>query len=334
MSELLHYIQYYCVDYKWGKKLKSNWQQFHSGRAEKLCFWLLIFIFIAATVFHIINTFMLHNISIWVGVTQLTIIPIIILMMMIGCILESKYPRIGLTVMTFGLLSIMVGFTCYICGAVSSTAFPLIDHPLLHIDQLVHFSTVNSMAWVQQHPYIHKALSFSYNIWAPESLCIALFCAAMKDKIILMRYINSILLTTIIGSLIYYFLPSCGPASLLHSPYFPSSETVVYPTYYAIHFHGQLKDQLVALIAFPSFHVINSVLICHVLSKYWITKNYKWRIPITILFLFNILLIASTLMLGHHYIADVIAGFIIAVLSWQIVKKFESKKISLLSQTQ
>mgnify|MGYP003956335593 CR=1 FL=1 len=239
--------------------------------------------------------------------------------MALGCALEDRFQRTGLSIFTIGLLFFMAGVISYGCGAISSTPFPLIDHSLLHFDKLIHFNTLTAITWTHEHQHIHRVLRFAYDMWAFETVGIPILCAVIGDRDLLVRYINAILIANIIGSLIYYFFPSCGPASILHSSYFPHEELIVYPAYVMIHKALPLHDMLVPLIAFPSFHVIHAVIFCCALKKYWPINKPEWRIPLIALFIINCLLIISTFMLGHHYIADVFGGFVVAILAWACV---------------
>lgn len=66
------------------------------------------------------------------------------------------------------------------------------------------------------------------------------------------------------------------------------------------------------MIAFPSFHIINSLLILYAWRHY--------RLILIPLIVIDVFLVFATLALGYHYLADVVAGAVLAYLSVKLAK--------------
>ena len=111
--------------------------------------------------------------------------------------------------------------------------------------------------------------------------------------------------SSIAGSLFYYFFPSSGPAGVFQSSDFLQVQRLTHLKYEQVHSFIPVTTLLGGLIAFPSFHVAWSVLATYA------------ALPRRPLFLalcaLNAVVIASTVLLGWHFLVDVPAGLLLAV---------------------
>ena len=75
-----------------------------------------------------------------------------------------------------------------------------------------------------------------------------------------------------------------------------------------IHQNYPLSFNTLKLVAFPSFHTIWSILILFLI--------YNYRYLFYILLIINCSIILSTVLLGWHYLSDVLASFVVCGLSY------------------
>jgi membrane-associated phospholipid phosphatase len=126
----------------------------------------------------------------------------------------------------------------------------------------------------------------------------------------------------LIAYCIYYFWPTFAPAYVIHHVRFPIEAAQLIER--TIRIREYLPYELypgAGLIAFPSCHVIMGL--SSIFSFFYAYQETKQRalkrIFIVIAvgsFLLNLSLIASTVLLGYHYLVDVIASLVIFLVTW------------------
>ena len=67
--------------------------------------------------------------------------------------------------------------------------------------------------------------------------------------------------------------------------------------------------------AWPSLHIVQSLLALLVVSRWYNTENYRWQIRI--LWFAWLMLTISVMTTKQHFVWDVVTGIIIAVLAWK-----------------
>lgn len=67
--------------------------------------------------------------------------------------------------------------------------------------------------------------------------------------------------------------------------------------------------------AWPSLHIVQSLLAVLVVSRWYNTENYRWQIRI--LWFAWLMLTISVMTTKQHFVWDVVTGIIIAVLAWK-----------------
>jgi membrane-associated phospholipid phosphatase len=182
--------------------------------------------------------------------------------------------------------------------------FPRIDGALARWDGTLGWDTVAVLSWVADRPKLRTFLTLCYNSTELQ-LVLAPFVAALAhDRRRLRVLLSATAYSSIAGSLIYYFFPSSGPAGVFQSPDFLPVQRLTHMKFEQVHHYQPVTTLLGGLIAFPSFHVAWSVLATYA------------ALPRRSLFgtvaVFNVLVIASTVLLGWHYLVDVPAGMLLA----------------------
>lgn len=184
--------------------------------------------------------------------------------------------------------------------------FPRIDHALARWDAALGWDTVAIIRWVAERPSLRSFLNLCYNSTELQLVAAPFFAAYAHDKRRLRVLLYGTVYSSLAGSLFYYFFPSSGPAGVFESPYFFAVQRLTHLKYEQVHAFQPVTTLLGGLIAFPSFHVAWSVLATYAASPF---KNI-----FRCLLVLNTLVIASTVLLGWHYLVDVPAGIALAVI--------------------
>ncbi len=189
-------------------------------------------------------------------------------------------------------------------NAAQFTPFQPIDQAIINMEP---FDLLPIVIWTKQHPVISSTLAFIYSSLNIEMLILPLLLVICLKKEHLYEYFILILMTAIIGFGFYYFYPTTGPASMMHSPYFADCQRATGIKFFEIHHHIPPSTREGGLIAFPSFHVIWAWLMVQVARPfrplYWILLPY------------NALIVVACVMLGWHYFTDVFGSVLVLVMT-------------------
>lgn len=197
-------------------------------------------------------------------------------------------------------------------NAVQLTPFPPIDHYLLEIESALDINMQSILSWMEQHSHLKTVLTFIYDSLAYQMAFIPLVAIASERYSLIRNYYFLMLSTTLLGFSFYYFFPSLAPASIIQSPLFSEAQRATGLKFHQIHDHLIPSTLEGGLIAFPSFHTIWALLCVYLLKD--------WRIPCFILLGINCLLLASCVLLGWHYLIDVVGGVLLLALCFYLMR--------------
>ncbi len=243
----------------------------------------------------------------YIPILWLWLLPVMLALFIVAVLTYNHAPRITFFTRSYALyLFLLLSFAALATGA-QYTPFLAVDRILAKIDYFLGFSTPAVMTWTLQHPSIKILLEYCYDFLDIELFVLPLAAAWFKDKLILDQYFVMASLSFLTAIIIYYFLPTSAPVSVFHHIAFLPQEHFTAIKFYEIHHYLPVTVHDTSLIAFPSMHVVWSLLLIYLVRKHiWLC------LPI---FAINLLIIASTLFLGWHYLTDVIGGFAVAALS-------------------
>ena len=229
--------------------------------------------------------------------------PLIAVLVILAFYIDKQAPRIAFFTQTYGTYFYVFIALATLTNGVQYTPFATIDQPLLSFDQWIGFNTPALMHWTYAHTHFPAVLNAIYESIGYQMFLVPLLLALLLQRKSITEYFSIALITYTIGTLIYYFFPSEGPAMALQSPYFTFSEHLTSLKFFDVHHHVPIHTLDGGMIAFPSFHVTWVLILTYACRQQW------WFVlPIGLL---NLCVIASTLMLGWHYLADVIGSVII-----------------------
>lgn len=225
-----------------------------------------------------------------------------------GVLIENGgYRRVGLLVQV-----VMKNIALYTLGYYTAiflltTPFPGADKLLQSWDHAIGYHTLPMMEWVAKYPFALTFFHAAYAAWGFELLLLPCVWALLGRKTVIEKFYLAWMICLIIGGAMYYVLPATGPATVVHSPLFTDYDNSFVKQFFNVHHHIVMRIRSFGIITIPSFHVIAALLIIYY------TRDDKFLFyPLLAL---NILLILSTLVLGKHYLVDLIASSIVAPFS-------------------
>jgi hypothetical protein len=216
-------------------------------------------------------------------------------------------PRAGFIIKNaafYGLANIALAF--FVSG-LQFTPFPPIDTALQRWDHLLHFDTAAAMAWTAARPRLRWFLNLCYVSTDVQVALAPLVAGFAFDRRRMRVYLYAFVYAFLVGGLFYYFFPSSGPGTVYQSPDFAYVQLLTSAKFYWVHHRLPVTTMWGGMIAFPSFHVMWAVLTTYAALPY---RKLFW--PVAAL---NALVVASTVLLGWHYLIDVPAGLLLGAVS-------------------
>jgi len=212
-------------------------------------------------------------------------------------------------------VTIIVGPLSYIAAAVGS-GFPFQDHALAAIDTVLHFDPRSAILFVNERPWLSTLLDFGYGMIKWPLLGVPIILVMAGRLLRLQHYTLALSLALVVTIAISVFAPAFGnyhelglaaadvPRVDIHMV--TGSEQDIVAVRNCSLRHLELLA-LVGLVTFPSFHAASAFLFAWAL--------YPVRLVGPVAVALNALMIASTPVIGGHYLIDVIAGMVVAALS-------------------
>lgn len=223
--------------------------------------------------------------------------------------------RLSQALSTVGQLMLIMLFGILCTYPATRVALPYRDAELLAVDQLLGFDRTN---------YVHLLTDSHWKIFLTNCIYLAMLpqlalvpvILVMAGRVeLLQRFAVAYGLALCMTTLIFVFVPAVGAFvyfDLTPAQYASLPDDIYTParTLDALR-SGTMSviqlNKLEGLIAFPSFHTIAAVLYA------WALWPVRWiRIPIIAL---NVAIISTTPVGGAHYLTDVLAGLVVAVVA-------------------
>lgn len=247
--------------------------------------------------------------TVWpIPMTMFTNVPLLlVLWLVIGLVHQKKWPRFGLLAMTGSKIGSYITVCTLCCMAALSSPFPIVDHHLVKFDHWLGFDVTHFMAWAYQYPHLIKVLVFSYNSWYFQIIVTPILLSLLKKSTEINRYYMGVFICVLFMTFIFYFFPTIAPAGVMQSPHFVTNQYNLVTRFYEIHQHLPISVFSGGVVALPSAHVMLALLV--------LTAWRKIKIVFYPLAILNCFLIMATMALGYHYLADVLASFVIVTIA-------------------
>jgi hypothetical protein len=211
------------------------------------------------------------------------------------------------------LFSALYSVPQYMAGRSSAA---LCDQWLARMDRSLGIEVPNIVAFIAGYPGLGRFLALSYDALLPMialAIILPAFCGAMQRA---KEYCIACLASAAIGIPLFAFLPALGPWT--HYGYPASPEQASYlQVLQELRSPGSCTLDLghvEGIITFPSFHTALAIMAAFAL---WPLRYVRW--PAAVL---AVLISLSTLTTGWHYVADVLAGVVLAASSCAIAKGY------------
>jgi len=291
------------------KRYKHN--AFKSFTQHKLLCWVALLFFSFSSLALTINSTHTHYPGNNYFPTNMVGVSTAILLIYLGFCLQyhSTYhvtKRIKEIFFFFGSMMLMIVGS----NAVQYTPFSPIDHHILRWSAWMHIDFSDIMTWSHAHPNLHTGMEWIYDSLTYQLTYLPLIMIIFGRFERLREYYFLLLFTALIGFSFYYFFPTTAPASVIDSPYFTEAQHATELKFKQIHAHIKPSTQEGGLIALPSFHVIWAWLCV------WLVRDWRW--VFRCLLLLNISIVVSCVLLGWHYILDVMASVVILIFAHRI----------------
>jgi membrane-associated phospholipid phosphatase len=215
------------------------------------------------------------------------------------------------TVAQLIMVTAIVGPLSYVVAALD---WPLQDHALTALDHAMGFDARAVILFVNDYPTLAGALGFGYAMIKWPLLAIPIVLAATRSFARLQQFVTAMMLALMVTIAISIFVPAIGNYQLLGLT--PADVPNVNVTAFLLGQHdipavrdGSLRHlellKLAGIVTFPSFHTASAVLYA------WAFARVRFFGPVALVT--NTLMIASTPVIGGHYLSDVVAGAALAI---------------------
>lgn len=248
----------------------------------------------------------------WLG------IPIFLLLNYIGMylLLGRNSPWLNLN-KEANYLFIVISLIAIASNSVQYTPFKTIDRDILLLEEKLHINMAAILTFTNSHLTLKHYLIFSYDFLVYQMLGAPIILIFKRQVHRLAEFYSLLLISSIIGFTFYYFFPTTAPASMVASSFFTQSEYATGLKFHQIHQHIFPTTIDGGLISMPSFHVIWA----------WISlfalRNYK--ITFVFLFIVNLFLVASCVLLGWHYVLDIAGSMLVLIISHGLLRQHKLK---------
>ena len=223
-----------------------------------------------------------------------------------GCYAHIS-PRAGFIIKSCALYALShVALALFVTG-LQFTPFPPIDSALQRWDHFLHFDTAAALAWTASHPWFRALLNLCYDSTDVQLALAPLVAGFAFDRRRMRVYLYAFVYAFIAGGLFYYFFPSSGPTAVYQSPDFLNVQRLTSLKFFQVHHFQEVTTIMGGMIAFPSFHVMWAVLTTYAALP---SRRLFWGVAAL-----NVLVVASTVLLGWHYLVDVPAGLLLGAVS-------------------
>lgn len=199
---------------------------------------------------------------------------------------------------------------------------PFVDGSLDVADEALGFDFLWLARYYEVNPDLARASRYAYLTFAIQSAALPGLVALSGAHHRLWIMLNAWVFALALAVLVFPFAPAAGPFvfhGIEENVFDQWRRLFPYQTGPAIEAlrDGSMRDVTAAargLVSIPSFHAVAGVIFA------WVAWPSKWlRWP---LILINLALIASTIVTGSHYLIDVIAGILLAVVAIRLATRW------------
>jgi membrane-associated phospholipid phosphatase len=204
----------------------------------------------------------------------------------------------------------------------ASAAFPLRDMELAAWDSKLGFDWVAWLAFMNARPLVHAITAVAYGSFVIQTTAVVIALGIAGRALHLRIFVLAFISITLVIIAVSTIIPAQGVwgywrLSLSDTPtILPTTRDLPLPIFFGLRdgtYRQLIAENAAGVISFPSLHAALGLLFIFAL---WPVNYIRW-----IALSLNLLMIAATPVEGSHYLSDVIAGLIVAAVSWLAVKR-------------
>lgn len=273
-------------------------------KERKIILVLLIIIFSLTCAALIVNVFLYkYPGNNYFPVHSLSVVPILLLIYGGFCLQGAKYRHRSQSTGEVLWFYFILAMAALATNAVQFTPFNPIDSYIISFEKWLRLDLISLLVWVKSWPLLHTILSLAYDFLSLQLVLLPLIVIVMRRQDLLTEYYVLLLFTLLLGFVFYYFFPTTAPASMFPAVYFSEYQIATGLKFSQIHQHIKPTTIEGGLIGLPSFHMIWAWLSLYLIREFKIL--FCFLLPI------NILIILACVLLGWHYLTDLIASCIL-----------------------
>ncbi|KAB1591286.1 phosphatase PAP2 family protein [Burkholderia cepacia] len=183
---------------------------------------------------------------------------------------------------------------------------PTIEIDLIKFDAFLGFGWLNAYHWVSSHPWLAAALRNAY-FSAYTQLVVLSFVLAFMRRVDDLSELMAIMVVSLILVMVVSIPYPAASAFLHYGISEPGTSDSVRD--FALLRSGDLKVinpmAVQGLVSMPSFHTM--------MALFFIYSVRNIRLALPAVAVLNVIMISSTITVGGHYLADVLAGIVCGV---------------------
>ena len=227
-----------------------------------------------------------------------------------------KNYRIAALLEMSALFYLLAAGTSLSCAVLSALALPYTDAGLAAADRMLGFDWVAMFHLFHNSPNAAYLLGRAYEAlnWAPQFLIVLLII--FRGPMLAWRFLTGWAICLLFTALVYIFFPAVSPFH--HYGFDPErmGRMTARVSWELPEILGGLRTgttrslglaQLAGIVSMPSFHAAAAILLIH---GYALLRWLRW--PAVLVFG---VMFFSAVPVGGHYFVDIIAGFLLALLS-------------------
>src|SRR3990167_140298 len=253
----------------------------------------------------------------WIGGIQgVYIVTFFCMAYFLSVFVRIPYPTVVRVWKSVAMLYISLSILEICNTAILTTPFPTHDQWMVHTDRLLGFHLLPILRVLHGYASIQSIIWSCYFSLLAAIHFLPISLSFDQNPKVMYHYYCSFIVSIIIGYLIYYFFPTMtSPAAVYPHQYFTAFQLNTLHQFQLEHLHKIIHFNLIGgIISFPSFHAIWAVFVIYFL---W---PYGWIRYVGIIY--GILIFATSVLTGWHYLVDVFSGIGVALLSLWISRYF------------
>jgi len=213
-----------------------------------------------------------------------------------------------------------------------AVGMPFQDAAFSTVDQIIGLDWLGLMSWANDHPAIGQLLCWAYDSMLPQ-MCLAIAILSLSARPqALWDFLALAALSLTITIAISMIAPALDPYTY-YAPdpslyqaleqmkpevgrdFIPHMMQLHSGTFTALNFF-----EMHGIVSFPSYHTIVGLILIYSARN---SRYLAWPV-----FVLNAVLILSTMPIGGHYLADVLAGGVVFLVSLAIVEHLNGRAMS------